>query len=114
MSPIVGCRVRASGAWLTWTGTADISGFNEGYIESESNTGIYFDLANAGFAVIAFDYSGFGTRGYEFNGAAGGPQGGEGLPLFYRRYPTWSLLGKIVHDGLAAVDLAVRNSGHHR
>ena len=101
------------GAWLTWTGTADISGFNEGYIESESNTGIYFDLANAGFAVIAFDYSGFGTRGYEFNGAAGGPQGGDGLPLFYRRYPTWSLLGKIVHDGLAAVDLAVRNSGHN-
>ena len=28
------------------------------------------------------------------------------MPLFYRRYPHWSLLGKIVHDGLAAVDLA--------
>jgi hypothetical protein len=30
-----------------------ISGFNEGYSESESGTGIYFALANAGFAVIA-------------------------------------------------------------
>ena len=84
-----------------------VSGFTEGYIESESNTGIYFDLAYAGFAVIAFDAVGFGTREYEFNGAIGGNQGGDGTPLFYRRYPTWSLLGKMVHDGLAAVDLAV-------
>ena len=82
------------------------SGFNEGYTESESGTGIYVDLANAGFAVICFDAASFGTRGYEFNGAIGGAQGGDGTPLFYRRYPTWSLLGKIVHDGLAALDLA--------
>lgn len=80
--------------------------FNEGYTESESGTAIYFDLANAGFAVIAFDAASFGSRGYEFNGALGGAQGGDGTPLFYRRYPTWSLLGKIVHDGLAALDLA--------
>ena len=89
------------------------SGFNEGYIESEGGTGIYFDLANAGFAVIAFDHIGFGSRGYEFNGASGGPQGGDGTPLFYRRYPHWSLLGKIVHDGLSAVDLAADSQGPH-
>lgn len=82
------------------------SGFNEGYIESESQTAVYYALAEAGFAVIAWDAAAFGTRGHEFNGAAGGPQGGNGLPLFYRRYPRWSLLGKIVHDGLSALDLA--------
>ena len=71
-----------------------------------AGTAIYYALANAGFAVIAFDAVGFGTRGYEFNGAAGGAQGGDGTPLFYRRFPHWSLLGKIVHDGLAALDLA--------
>ena len=82
------------------------SGYDEGYIEAQSGTGIYYDLANAGFAVIAWDATSFGSRGYEMNGAAGGPQGGNGLPLFYRRYPHWSLLGKLVHDGLAALDLA--------
>lgn len=91
-----------------------ISGYNEGYTESESGTGIYFDLAEAGFAVIAFDAASFGTRGYEFNGALGGAQGGDGTPLFYRRYPTWSLLGKIVHDGLAALDLAQHASDSAR
>lgn len=94
------------------------SGFNEGYIESESGTGIYFDIAAAGYAVIAFDGLGFGSRGYEFNGAAGGPQGqqpsksgGGTLPLFYRRYPEWSLLGKLVHDARSAVDLATTGNG---
>ena len=91
-----------------------ISGFNEGYSESESGTAVYFDLAEAGFAVIAFDAASFGTRGYEFNGALGGKQGGDGTPLFYRRYPTWSLLGKIVHDGLAALDLAQHASDSAR
>ena len=38
-------------------------------------------------------------------------QGGDGTPLFYRRYPAWSLLGKIVHDGLAAIDLAQQATG---
>jgi hypothetical protein len=89
------------------------SGFSEGYIESEGGTGIYFDLANSGFAVIAFDQTGFGSRGYEFNGASGGPQGGDGTPLFYRRYPHWSLLGKIVHDGLSALDLAAGAQGSY-
>jgi hypothetical protein len=36
---------------------------NLGYTESETGTGIYYDLAAAGFAVIAFDAIGFGTRG---------------------------------------------------
>lgn len=51
---------------------------------------------------------GFGTRGYEFAGFDGAMQGD--LPLFYRRYPTWSVLGKLVHDALAAVDLATATS----
>ena len=71
------------------------SGFNEGYTESESGTGIYFDLAAAGYAVIAFDALGFGSRGYEFNGATGGPQGSRrhsepvvAPPATRRRPPT--------------------------
>ena len=33
-------------------------------------------------------------------------------PLFYRRYPQWSIFGKIIHDGLSAIDL-VSASGEH-
>lgn len=80
------------------------SGYNEGYIESETGTAVYYDLAAAGFAVIAFDAMGFGTRNYEFSGYEGSSTKGE-LPLFYRRFPRWSVLGKLVHDGLASLDL---------
>ena len=73
------------------------TGYNEGYIKSESGTAIYFALAKAGFAVICFDMAGFGTRLRE-------------SILFYRRYPNWSLLGKLVADGLAAVDLVTAAS----
>lgn len=67
------------------------SGFSEGYIESISQTAVYYALAQAGFAVIAYDAIGFGARLTEFNGASGGTQGGNGLPLFYRRSvaPRW-------------------------
>ena len=54
--------------------------------------------------MLAYDAVGFGARLTEVNGAAGG---NGGVPLFYRRYPEWSLLGKIVHDCVAAIDLAV-------
>eukprot|EP00035_Acanthoeca_spectabilis_P013418 m.249403 g.249403 ORF g.249403 m.249403 type:complete len:581 (+) comp15879_c0_seq2:268-2010(+) len=77
------------------------SGFNEGYIES--TVGVYYAIAASGYAVVAFDAMGFGTRGFEFDGYTGSSRGG--LPLFYRRYPRWSVLGKLVHDGLAALDL---------
>lgn len=86
-------------------------GFNENYIESVTQTAIYFALAEAGFAVLAYDAVGFGSRLTEVSGVSGGGQGVDGLPLFYRRYPEWSLLGKIVHDGLAAVDLLATTGG---
>ena len=93
------------------------SGFNEGYIESESGTAIYFDIAAAGFAVVCFDQMGFGTRNFELNDAAPvPPQQGErnqsSLPLFYRRYPSWSMLGKLVHDARSAVDLVTTQATH--
>ena len=46
-----------------------------------------------GFAVLAFDQIGFGTRV-------------EHAAEFYKRYPHWSLLGKMVADTRAAVDAA--------
>jgi dienelactone hydrolase len=46
-----------------------------------------------GFAVLAFDQIGFGTRV-------------EHAREFYARYPHWSLLGKMVADTRAAVDAA--------
>jgi dienelactone hydrolase len=48
-------------------------------------------LLNRGFAVLAFDQIGFGTRV-------------EDARHFYERYPHWSLLGKMVADTRAAVD----------
>jgi dienelactone hydrolase len=50
-------------------------------------------MVKAGFAVIAFDQIGFGTRVLD----AGS---------FYERYPRWSLMGKMVSDTRAAVDAA--------
>jgi cephalosporin-C deacetylase-like acetyl esterase len=47
-------------------------------------------LVQAGYAVLAFDQAGFGSRM------------GEAAP-FYDRYPHWSLLGRMVEDARAAV-----------
>ena len=44
-----------------------------------------------GFAVLAFDQIGFGARVLDARG-------------FYRRYPKWSLMGKMVADTRAAID----------
>jgi dienelactone hydrolase len=52
------------------------------------------ELVKRGFAVLAFDQIGFGTRVLDTNN-------------FYKRYPKWSLMGKMVADTRAAVD-AVR------
>jgi dienelactone hydrolase len=54
-------------------------------------------LVQRGFAVLAFDQIGFGTRIHQQR-------------EFYRRYPHWSLLGKMVADTRAAV-AAVRALG---
>ena len=48
------------------------------------------ELTGRGYAVLAFDQIGFGTRG-------------EHAREFYRRYPNWSLLGKMVADTRAAI-----------
>jgi dienelactone hydrolase len=47
-------------------------------------------LTKAGFAVLAFDQVGFGSRLFQ-------------AERFYERYPRWSMLGKMVADTRAAV-----------
>jgi dienelactone hydrolase len=49
------------------------------------------DLVKQGFAVFAFDQIGFGARVLDARD-------------FYRRYPRWSLMGKMVADTRAAVE----------
>jgi dienelactone hydrolase len=53
----------------------------------------FSDLVRRGFAVLAFDQIGFGTRV-------------RAAKDFYERYPRWSLMGKMVADTRAAVDAA--------
>lgn len=48
-------------------------------------------LVKRGFAVLTFDQIGFGTRVLDAR-------------EFYRRYPRWSLMGKMVTDTRAAID----------
>ena len=50
-------------------------------------------LTQQGFAVLAFDQLGFGTRVLDAKD-------------FYKRYPRWSLMGKMVADTRAAIDAA--------
>lgn len=51
------------------------------------------ELVKRGFAVLAFDQIGFGTRVLDARS-------------FYERYPKWSLMGKMVADTRAAIDAA--------
>jgi dienelactone hydrolase len=53
-------------------------------------------LVRAGYAVLAFDQSGFGSRMSE----AG---------AFYERYPHWSQMGRMVEDTRAAIDALQRD-----
>lgn len=48
-------------------------------------------LVKRGFAVLAFDQLGFGTRVHE-------------AKSFYERYPKWSILGNMIDDTRAAID----------
>lgn len=48
-------------------------------------------LTQKGFAILAFDQLGFGTRGPDVHD-------------FYHQYPQWSLLGKMVADTRGAID----------
>ena len=54
-------------------------------------------LVRAGYAVLAFDQSGFGSRMSE-----SGP--------FYDRYPHWSQMGRMVEDTRAAIDALQKDS----
>jgi pimeloyl-ACP methyl ester carboxylesterase len=54
-------------------------------------------LVRAGYAVLAFDQSGFGSRQSE-----SGP--------FYDRYPHWSQMGRMVEDARAAIDVLEKDS----
>jgi dienelactone hydrolase len=53
-------------------------------------------LVHAGFAVLAYDQSGFGSRLSET-----GP--------FYDRYPQWSHMGRLVEDARSAVDALTKD-----
>lgn len=53
----------------------------------------FAELIKRGFAVLAFDQLGFGTRVRD-------------AKRFYERYPKWSLMGKMVADTRAAIDAA--------
>jgi dienelactone hydrolase len=54
-------------------------------------------LAKAGYAVLAYDQTGFGTRWSEAEG-------------FYNHYPRWSQMGKMIEDLHASVDALERDS----
>jgi pimeloyl-ACP methyl ester carboxylesterase len=64
------------------------SGYVAGYRRGET---AHTAMARLGFAVLAFDQIGNGSRL-------------QAVKQFYMRYPNWSLLGKEVTDTLAAVD----------
>ncbi len=67
-------------------------GYNEGY--GVEGTTIYHRLAEAGYAVLAYDQVGFGLRLLEGTS-------------FYDTYPQWSRLGRMVHDVYSAVDFII-------
>ena len=65
--------------------------YSTGYSRDMGPT--FSSLVGRGFAVLAFDQIGFGTRA-------------RSAREFYERYPRWSLMGKMVTDTRAALDAA--------
>ena len=65
--------------------------YSTGYSRDTRST--FASLTKRGFAVLAFDQIGFGTRIRDAR-------------AFYQRYPKWSLMGKMVTDTSAAIDAA--------
>jgi pimeloyl-ACP methyl ester carboxylesterase len=63
--------------------------YNAGYRKEAAS--MISTLTGSGFAVLCFDQIGFGIRQAE----AGN---------FYRRFPEWTLLGKMVHDARSALE----------
>jgi pimeloyl-ACP methyl ester carboxylesterase len=70
-------------------------GYTGAYVRGEK---IFNALAQEGYAVLAFDQLGFGTRLGE-------------NPRFYDRYPEWSKLGAMIRDVEAAVDFLLEGEG---
>lgn len=69
--------------------------YARGYAASYKRGGdIFRSLARQGYVVFCFDQIGFGRRVEE-------------AEEFYTRYPRWSLLGKMVRDAQAALDILV-------
>ncbi len=73
------------------------SGYNEGY--GVQGTTVYHRLAQQGYVVLAYDQCGFGLRLLEGRN-------------FYRDYPHWSRLGRMVYDVRSAVDFLAEGRGH--
>jgi pimeloyl-ACP methyl ester carboxylesterase len=71
-------------------------GYNEAY--GVEDTTVYYRLAQAGYAVLAFDQVGFGLRLLEGRD-------------FYQNHPKWSRLGRMVDDVRAAVDFIADGKG---
>jgi len=68
--------------------------FSHGYIPAyrRGEHKIFLPFVEAGFVVFCFDQIGFGYRIEE-------------VENFYKRHPKWSLLGKMVRDSQAALDI---------
>lgn len=58
------------------------------------NSHIFQKFVDNGFAVMALDMIGFGARMKE-------------AQFFYRRFPAWSLMGKMIHDVRSCIDALV-------
>jgi len=72
------------------------SGYNEGY--GVEDTTVYHRLAQHGYVVLAYDQCGFGLRLLEGRD-------------FYDTYSDWSILGRMVHDAVAAYEFLVHGKG---
>src|SRR5690606_6920970 len=72
---------------------AHSTGFSKGYDKDGRNgtADLFEELTKRGFAVLAIDMFGFGTRIEE-------------ATRFYERYPRWSKMGKMVRDVRACID----------
>jgi len=72
---------------------AHSTGFSKGYDKDgkKGTAGLFRELVKHGFAVLAIDMYGFGTRIEE-------------AANFYRRYPHWSKMGKMVRDVRSCID----------
>ena len=85
-------KIRAKVPLLIWLQPESISW---GYSGKIGWTNLPAPMLRAGFATFAFDAIG---NGYRID---------EGTD-FYKRYPRWSLMGKMVKDAISAVDAALQ------